>query len=179
MKWLTDLIPGVSTIKFYGYLFAICFILTVVVGFIWHYNSITRNLELERAKNATLQETVTVQTDTIKQAVTTVGNWQKSQQDLTTAISQLNDSNTKAQLYTRRLSELYAKHDLEELSLKKPTDIEIRINRATADSLRLLKCVSGSEDSDCTDKLSTTRKDTATTQSHRDTNVAGPLGGHH
>lgn len=55
----------------------------------------------------------------------------------------------RARAETRRLNELYAKHDLTALALARPGLIERRVNAGTARVGRLLECASGLDSDDC------------------------------
>lgn len=121
---------------------------TVVSLFIWHYNSIISERDTLRKDNATLESTVKTQKDTINKAVAAIGEWKDSQTKLINKIDEMSKVSADANKSVKRLTTIFAKHDLGKLSSKHPELIQDLINRGTADNMRLLSCASG--DTDCT-----------------------------
>lgn len=179
MSSILDLIPGWSAMRTYVYIAGGVFILTVASVAIWHYNAVTSELAAEKVKNTTLSNAVVLQTQTINAAKADIVKWQVAQKQLTDTIAALNKANQEAQLYTRRLSEIYAQHNLEDLSRHDPSAIETRINRGTDSAERLLTCVSGSDYSNCGDGSTHTRQNTPATKPNGNPSVTNSLGSPH
>lgn len=159
----------ISGIKSYIYLAIIGLTLTVVTYAVWHYNIMVRDLAKEKSANTILKATVDTQNQTIDSAKANIEEWKKAQTNWQATINELNAQNNADEQRERDLYAIFQKHDLVTLSIKDPDGIEHRINLATANTMLLLECYSGSEDKRCPTKIGTTKNSVNTlTKTHTD-----------
>lgn len=137
MSLLTKLMPSWTTIA------AALF----VAGLVWlgytHYTSLIDDIKKLEASNARLDTQISVQHEAIKAQEEAVNEWQQAEKRLTDQMQKLQDLSKSAARELDRLNEVLSKHDLETLSKRKPGLIENRINRGSADALRMLECATG------------------------------------
>ncbi len=127
-----------------------------------HYTNMIETINVLRADNAQLTTAVDLQDETIKAQQGVIGDWKDSHQELVGRMDQLYTLADKAATETRRLNDIFSKHDLGRLAARKPGLIERSINNGTADVLRMLECASGTQSDDCpTDGGTPTRKASA------------------
>lgn len=139
-----------SSIKFYIYLVTGVAILSIASWAFYDYNKAIRDLALEKANNQTLSNALTIQKETIANAVNTIDSWQKAQENFNHTITAMQTSNEQADKRVRELKALYAKHDFTQLSRKHPDYVEGVINRGTQQSICLLIITTGGQDRSCT-----------------------------
>lgn len=112
-----------------------------------HYTGLIEDNATLRENNVTLQVAVKGQQAAVTAAARAVEEWKESADRLGKVISEMTETQRSATVQTRRLNDVFAKHDLEALALAKPGLIERRVNSGSAAARRLLECVtSGSDD---------------------------------
>lgn len=121
-------------------------IIAIVILAIWHYNSLINEVNTLRSDKAKLEVAVQTQKETIDAAVKTIKEWKDAQTKLIATVEQMSKVSADANKDLKKLTTIYAKHNLTELSSKRPALVEDAVNRGTADALRLLSCASGNQD---------------------------------
>jgi len=146
--WEIDMF-GMSGMKFaiMGIL-ASAVVTAVGLGY-WHYTGLLSKVAILQANNAKLETAIQVQKSTITVQADALEEWQDSQAKLLKTVEDLVEVNRTATTETRRLQNVFSRHDLNALAQRKPTLVETRINRGTADIGRLLECATGAGGSDC------------------------------
>lgn len=130
-------------------------LITIVSFAYWHYNNLVNEVATLRTDKAQLQVSVKTQQETIGKALSTIDEWKASQKQMTATLDAMMKASEDANKDVKRLSNIFAKHNLTELSSKKPKLIENAINSGTNDAMRLLICTSG--DKGCDDGSGKTR----------------------
>lgn len=144
-------------------------ILSVVVLAYIHYNGLIKELQEVKVENSALTTANEIQANTINYQTGVIGDWKAANRDLLQTIETQAEVNRIASENLRRLNDTLARHDLNNLSLKKPGLIQTRINRATNNSLLMLECASGSTDSRCPSRQ--TENSRSTTKPKSDSNL--------
>lgn len=128
-------------------------ILGLLVGLLWLVYTAWQDMSHENrtlvANQATLESAVSEQNSTIQQAVGALDEWKQDRAEFQDTLLALQTTQVEASQEARELNRLLAKHDLTELTKRKPGLLERRANRATAESLRLLECATGAGGSSC------------------------------
>lgn len=123
-------------------------LLTAMAGAYWQYTSMKNERNTAMTQVGALNVANNVQDATISALERVVGQWQAQAEQFQATLNAMAAAQVEANSPTRRLNNVLSKHDLERLSLAKPGLIERRINRGTADILRVFECASGR---DCQD----------------------------
>lgn len=116
-----------------------------------HYTGLIDSVATLTANNAQLETAVGQQKQTIAAQQDAIGEWQQSQDELLSRVDELQAVAEEAAKETRRLNDIFARHDLTELARRKPGLIERRINSGTRAAGRMLECASGARGADCPD----------------------------
>lgn len=112
----------------------------VVVGLLyWQNQSLKEDNAILIGNNATLESVVSEQQATVNAAVSAIKEWSGKMDALTQSVGEMAEAGRQASSETRRLNNVFARHDMERLSLAKPGLIERRINRGTANILSMFK----------------------------------------
>lgn len=106
--------------------------------------------ELQR-ENATLQVSIDLQKETIKEQQSAIREWSEAMDRFTARVEELARVTQDAASESRKLDETLSDSDLGKLAREKPGLIERRINRGTARIGRLLECATGAPHPDCPD----------------------------
>lgn len=123
---------------------ALCAAVIGVVGLgYWHYTTLVDDLATERARTATLQETVTQQRAIISKAVQVNEKWVQEAERTRQTLEELKVVQSDASAEARKLNDAFAKHNLQDLSTAKPGLIERRLNDGSDRALRLLEQATG------------------------------------
>ena len=78
-------------------------------------------------------------------AVEAVAAWKESADELNRRIDEMAKVQLEATAQTRKLNDLFAKHDLQALAAAKPGLVERRVNAGTAAVLRMLEWAAGAD----------------------------------
>jgi len=105
----------------------------------WQYTVMKSDLETSQANVAKLEVAMTVQSDTIASQVKALAKWETSFKELQETAQELQEVRLNASAESRRLNDIFAKHDMEELSRERPDTLERLINRGTRDVFRLFE----------------------------------------
>lgn len=116
-------------------MFVAIMVAMITVSFYIYYTTSQRQLATLIASQASLTVALEQQTQTIEAI-------QARYKQQVTALSDLNKSNATMYLEKQRLSDKLMKHDLEELSRRKPGLVETRINNGTKELFRSLTDIS-------------------------------------
>lgn len=116
-----------------------------------HYTNLVTENRVLAANNAVLETTIGTQSDTIDAQARALDDWAEAQRELLRAARELQTAASAARAETRRLNDIFSRHDLESLALARPGLIENRINAGTGDAMRMLECSTGAERPDCPD----------------------------
>ncbi len=114
-----------------------------------HYTNLVETVNVLTGNNAQLNTAVGLQKDTIDAQAEAIGAWSTSQDALLKRFDELRSVTEKAATETRRLNDIFSRHDLTVLARRKPGLIERRINRGTHAAQRVLRCASGAVGADC------------------------------
>lgn len=114
-----------------------------------HYVGLNETITTLSANNAKLDVAVGMQRGTIAAQKSSISDWKKAQEDLLLRIDELQEVSKAATAETRRLNDIFSKHNLTALARRKPGLIERRINIGTGAALRMLECTSGASGDDC------------------------------
>lgn len=114
--------------------------IAVVVGLLyWQNQSLKKDNATLIGNNATLENIVSEQQAIVDAAVNAIKEWSGKLDTLTQSVGEMAEVGRQASSETRRLNNVFARHDMERLSLAKPGLIERRINRGTADVLGMFE----------------------------------------
>lgn len=140
---------GISGIKLaiYGILGSAA-ITAVGLGY-WHYTSVINERDQLKVNNAVLEQAVELQDSTITAQQEAIAEWEASQARLLQTMEALAEQNQLASTELRRLQDVFSRHDLNALALRRPGLIERRIDLGTARINRMLECATGSPGEDC------------------------------
>ena len=120
---------------------------TIFLGY-HHYTSLIDDVRVLSVNNAELKTAVDLQKDTIEQQGAALGEWSAAQTLLVVRVEELQQVAEDAAQETRRLNDVFSRHDLTDLAQRRPGLIERRINTGTDSALGMLECIS-SEAVDC------------------------------
>lgn len=113
-----------------------------------YVTKLTEQIATQQAEIATLDVALKVEQEFSRQALTTIQEWEEAAREMNKTIEELARVQRSAASETRRLNDVFSKHNLEALATRKPSLVERAVNRGTADALRLLECATGGG-SDC------------------------------
>jgi hypothetical protein len=116
-----------------------------------HYTDLLEANSVLRENNVKLEVSVALQKDAMEAQRDAIYTWETSQRELLERVDELQQTATSAATETRRLNDIFAKHDFTDLARRKPGLIERRVNTGTRDLQRMLECASGARRADCTD----------------------------
>jgi len=126
-------------------------VIAALSGIIYFYvTGLQNDVKTLTANNATLELSVKTQGETIQAQEDNIVRWEEAQAAMQVQLEAMARVATEARSESRRLQNVFANHNLEELARRKPTLIERRINSGTDDSIRLLECASSGR-SNCSD----------------------------
>lgn len=111
-----------------------------------HYKGLVDENATFRENNAVLRVAVDQQQAAVTAATEAVKAWKDSAARLEVVISEMTDAQRLAATQTRKLNDVFAKHDLEALTLRKPGLIQRRINSGSAANRRMLECITSGAD---------------------------------
>lgn len=112
----------------------------VAIGLLyWQNQSLKKDNDILIGNNATLESVASKQKATIEEAVSAIKEWGGKLDTLVQSVGEMTEISRQASSETRRLNNVFARHDMERLSLAKPGLIERRINRGTADVLGMFE----------------------------------------
>jgi hypothetical protein len=111
-----------------------------IIGLLWWQNR-SMNEEIERLaeERGKLVLATKAQGDTIKSALRNAQEWAATMATLQETMNKATVAHAAATSEMRRLNDIFAKHDLSKLALKKPGLIERRIDAGSNASLRVLE----------------------------------------
>lgn len=122
-----------------------------ILGLIyWHYSSLLEDVSGLRLEKAKLETTVGAQDRTIAAQQQAIDEWKDHTEQLVRQMAELQEVSRSAGDETRRLHELFARHDLEAIGRRRPSLLEDRIN-AGSDRARCLleRATAGASAADC------------------------------
>jgi len=105
----------------------------------WQYNTMKADLEQSQANVAKLEVAKLVQDDTIATQSKALAKWEQEFKDFQETAQELQEVRLNATAESRRLNDIFAKHDMEALSVAKPDTLERLINRGTRDVFRMFE----------------------------------------
>lgn len=140
---------GVSSLKMAIVGIAALAVLTIIGLGYRHYVGLVDTVATLRSNNTKLEAAVHLQQDTISVQKDVLHEWSLSQEKLLSRIEQLQAATERAGADTRRLEDLFSRHDLSALVQRKPGLIERRLNAGTRAANGLLECASGADRADC------------------------------
>ncbi len=116
-----------------------------------HYTGLIEANRMLSENNAKLEISVGLQKETIAAQEGAIDEWAAAQQAMLDTAEQLREVALEAGAETRRLNDIFSKHDLGKLAHHKPGLIERRLNSGTATASRMLECATGAQGQDCPD----------------------------
>ncbi len=114
-----------------------------------HYTGLIESVNVLTKNNTELTNAVDEQDRTIAAQDEAIDEWKISQDNLIKRMDDIQIVAHDAAQETRRLNDIFSRHDLTDLARKRPGLIENRINAGTADAIRMLACASGARRTDC------------------------------
>ena len=114
------------------------------------YSAMKKDLKTSEANVAKLEISLSVQSDTIEAQSKAIDKWEQKLKDVTETAKKLKEVREGATAESRRLNDIFRRHDMQALSLAKPDTLERLINAGTADVLRLFERETAT-DNDSTD----------------------------
>ena len=155
-----------SSIK--GYLIGAAIVLPLLGFMYWQNTNLTAkneaNLQIMQQQDLAIKAK-----DKINEKIlTTIDKWDAAQQELIQKMEELKNVSEEANKETRRLTDVFSKHNLTKLAARKPSLIEKRINRGTVAAFRVLECASGSTDRSCSADDKGTGEETSPAESGTD-----------
>ena len=121
-----------------GIKFALLAVLaTAIGGAFWHYTIVKGERNAAIAQVGALTIANEIQHTTIATQEAAISNWVEAQAKMQLTLDAMANAQITANKVAKELNNVLAKHDLHKLSLAKPNAIERRINRGTANVLRL------------------------------------------
>jgi len=132
------ILPSISKWWFIG-LGAIAIVTAIGLGYL-HYSSIVSENASLKVEQAQLKGTVEAQHGTINAQRNAISQWAEAERRMTARMEELATAQQEARSETRRLNDLFRKHNIGKLAKAKPGLIEDRINAGTLDAMRLLEC---------------------------------------
>lgn len=128
---------------------AVLAILAIVGLFYWHYTGLLGDLSDLRAERDRLKTAVELQDRTIAAQRSAIDEWQAHSDRLVSRMDELARVSRAARAETRRLNELFSKHDIGELAEGRPGMVEDRVNSGSDRARCLLEHASAGADPDC------------------------------
>lgn len=132
---------------------ALIFILVAVGGSIFAVKGYVENqaatIERLTSENSELRSAAEVLVETNSALVGAVDDWAEAQRNFEDTLQELQNASVEASEERRRLNGLLTRHDLTDLSQRRPGLIEPRINAGTADAYRMFECATGAVHSEC------------------------------
>lgn len=116
-----------------------------------HYTQLLDERDTLTTNNAVLETAVETQQTTINVQTAAISEWDAAMAELSSRIEEMERVQHVAAQETRRLNELFSRHDLGRLSLQRPGLVEPRINDGSDRAIRLLECATGAGGADCPD----------------------------
>jgi hypothetical protein len=116
--------------------------------FYWHYTVVVGERNAALTQVGALKISNSVQQQTISTFESALKDWKKREEAFKLTLDKMIIEQTKANEQTRRLNDVFAKHDLERLSIAKPVLVENRINSGTADVFRMFERSTGRDADD-------------------------------
>lgn len=130
---------GLGKIQLIAIVSGIAVVLTIV-GMLWLQNSSLRqDNQVLSENNGKLAVAVEEQKQTIQSAVSAISEWEAQMEQIQNTMDELAQVNRVASQEARRLDDVFARHDLGGLSLRKPDLIRDRINSGTAAMFELFE----------------------------------------
>lgn len=123
-----------------GGVLAVAVVSIIGVGYM-HYQGLVEDNRRLSENNAKLETAVETQQGTIAAQRDAIGQWAEQAARLQASIEEMQAVQRQASQELRRINDIFADHDLTNLSRAKPGLIEPRINSGTADALRMLERV--------------------------------------
>lgn len=122
--------------------------MVAVIGLLYLQNHMLRSdLDEAYARNGGLETALQMQEQAVMQARRNAADWADAYKGLLEKFEELKELQREATQETRRLNDIFSKHDLGALALAKPGLVERRINAGTADVLSVLeRATSGTSD---------------------------------
>lgn len=117
--------------------------LTLVGVSYFHYTGLLSSVESLAVKNSQLETKVGMQKEEILAHERAIDKWVEAQKELQERLQKLQLVAENATKESRRLNEIFSKHDLGNLAKKKPGLIQSRLNAGTANLFRMFKCETG------------------------------------
>jgi len=124
---------------FAGGALVLAFLALIGVGY-FHYTSLLSSVESLAVKNSQLETKVGLQKEEILAQERAIDEWVEAQKELQERLQKLQLVAENATKESRRLNEIFSKHNLGELAKKKPGLIQSRLNAGTANLFRMFKC---------------------------------------
>lgn len=106
---------------------------------IWQNHSLKADNAVLISNQAKLEEAVQLQKQTVDAQQQAIAEWKQSAAQMQHTLKTMAKIQSDATAQLRRIEDVYAEHNLRELSLRKPKLVEDRINRGTSDTLQLFK----------------------------------------
>lgn len=123
-----------------GLKFALLAILmTAIGGFYWHYTVVKGERDTALMAVGALEVAAAVNSATIKDQEKAIDEWAVAQVRMQATLDAMAQAQVDANETAKELNDVLGKHDLHALSLGRPGMVERRINRGTANVLRLFE----------------------------------------
>jgi hypothetical protein len=129
--------------KLFAIIGAVVVLLGIVGGAYWHYTGLLDEVSELKTQAATLELEKEIQAGHITQLGAGLEAFKENEKRIQRKINELAKVATDAKKETRRLNEIFGKHDLNKLAAAKPGLMEKRFNSGTTNVLRLLECETG------------------------------------
>lgn len=134
---------------FKGYLVGVAVVLPLVGFLVWQNSRQQESIEFYTALIQQKEITLRAKDVYNQELSNTMNEWEESQRQLVEAIEKLRVVSIESNTETRRLTDVFSKHNMAKLAAKKPSLIEERINSGTVIAFRMLRCASGATDRNC------------------------------
>ena len=115
---------------------------------LWQNHNLRQENSTLSANNGILSAAVEQQRETVDRAVEITQEWESHFDDFQNQLDELTQVQRNAAAETRRLNDVFAKHDLERLSLAKPGLVERAINDGTDRMLGMFEHETGGDPDD-------------------------------
>ena len=123
-------------------------VLTTIGLLLWQNHSLRNDNKILAANNGMLEVAIDQQRETVDRAVEITEEWETHLIDFQRQLDELARVQRAATAETRRLNDVFAKHDLERLSLAKPGLVERVINDGTDRIFGLFEYETGGDTND-------------------------------
>lgn len=118
--------------------------IAAVIGWLaWDNYTLSAQRDSLLQENGAQRTAIEVQQQTIDDAVGAIEEWREQMTRLQGQLTELARVQQEATSETRRLNDVFARHDLARLARARPGLVERRVNSGTADALRMLEVASG------------------------------------